>query len=908
MLRLTIKSLLARKLRLALTSIAIVLGVSFIVSSFVIADSLRSTFDNLAEDIQGNTDITVRTYQEFGNELSRPPVDESVLAIVQDVEGVRAASGGVSVPGVALIKDGEPIGDSMGPPVLGISYDDNPDTSTFVLQTGSAPVGPDQFAIDDKAADEDDLEVGQTYTISSPVTGNHDYELVGIYQFNEQDSDPLATLVAFETPVAQQFAGLEGRFTSISVRVDEGVDRATVLQRITEVLPAGVEAVDRTVTIEETQDDFGQISSIFGNVLLAFAIITLVVSAFLINNTFQIVIGQRVRELALVRAIGATGSQVSRSVLFESFLVGAFSTVLGIIVGVILSFGLRAMFSALGFALPSGDIELRPRTIIVAIVVGIGITMLASIAPARKARRVPPIAALRDDYQLSGTSLRRRILVGTIVTTLGAFFMGWGLFGDLETAPLLTTLAVGALLVFIGVNLLSPLVARPVSRLLGHPPTAVVLIIVGPLLMLAAFFGTLGLIAAAVTENPAFILLAILTALGGGLGWITLRTGLTGFDRVITRLGRENAARNPRRTASTASALMIGLALVSMAAVVADSLKTTFLDILGNAVEADYMIQSDTQGGPGAGGIPPTFAASLGEQPEIQSVVQYRFDTQAMRLQDKTKDLFGTQFDTFWTHLDIDVREGSLENLTDTDLLVYKDSAEDLGLRVGDQVEATFVDGQTETLTVAAVYGDASIVGNWVVDLELWRRHFASDQDAFVTAKLNEGVSAEDGQAAVDRVADQYPQIKAETKEEFEQSTEEQLNSFLAIISGFLIFALIIALLGIANTLALSVFERTRELGLLRAVGTTRHQTGSMIRWEAVIVAAFGALLGVLLGIVFGVAAANAVPESVIQTISIPWVQIVTFLVVATVFGVAAAFFPGRRAARLNVLDAIQHN
>jgi putative ABC transport system permease protein len=908
MWNLTIKSLLARKLRLALTSIAIVLGVSFIVASFVVADTLGTTFDELAEDIQGDTDITVRTYQEFGNEQSRPPLDESVLPIVQGADGVRAAAGQVGVQGVALIKDGKTVGEQMGPPVIGINYDQTDGVNTFVVKEGRPPEGPDEFALDDNAADEDDLKVGETYTISSPVIGNHDYTLVGIFQFNEEDTDPLATLVAFDTPTAQAFAGLEGKFSSTSVRIDDGADRAEVARSITDVLPAGLEAVDRTVTIEETQDDFGQITSIFGTILLAFAGITLVVSAFLINNTFQIVIGQRVRELALIRAIGATGGQVARSVLLESLLVGAFSTVAGIVVGVALSFGLRGLLGVLGFGIPTSGIELRPRTVIVAIVVGIGVTMLASLAPAIKAWRVPPIAAMRDGFQLSSRSLRRRIIVGTVVTAIGAFFMGWGLFGDLETVPLLTVLAVGALFVFIGVNLLSPLVARPVSRALGHRPTSVVLVIVGPLLMVTGVGLVFGTIALVIDQGPPAAFLILLAALVGGLGWLALRTGLNGFDRMISRLGRENAGRNPRRTASTASALMIGLALVSMAAVVADSLKTTFLDILGNAVAADYMIQSDTSGGPGTGGIPPTYATELREQPEIESVVEYRFDTQAMRIEDKTKDLFAMQFDTFWTHLDIDVRSGSVENLGPTDLLVYKDSASDLGLEVGDQLETTFIDGSTETLTVAAIYGDASIVGNWAIDLDLWRKHFANDQDAFVSAKLKEGVTAEQGQAAIDRVTDKYAQIDAQTKQEFEDSTEQQLNAFLAVISLFLLFALLIALLGIANTLALSVFERTRELGLLRAVGSSRDQVGGMIRWEAVIVAVFGALLGVALGIVFGVAASNAVPESVIQTISVPWLQIIGFLIIAAVFGTAAAFFPARRAARLNVLDAIQHN
>jgi len=254
------------------------------------------------------------------------------------------------------------------------------------------------------------------------------------------------------------------------------------------------------------------------------------------------------------------------------------------------------------------------------------------------------------------------------------------------------------------------------------------------------------------------------------------------------------------------------------------------------------------------------------------------------------------------------MQEGSLDDLGPTDILVYKDSADDLGLQIGDSIDVTFVDGQVETMNVAAIYDDASILGNWVIDIEPFERHFVTSSDMFVTAKLNEGVPLAEGQAVVDRVASGFPQIKAETKAEFEETTKQRLDSFLAVIYVFLLFALLIALLGIANTLALSVFERTRELGLLRAVGMTRRQVRRMVRWEAAIVAVFGALLGVILGIIFGVAAASAVPSSVIQTITIPWGQIIVFVIIAAVAGLLAAYFPARRAGKLNVLDAISHN
>lgn len=849
MLKLTIKSLFARKLRLALTSIAIVLGVSFIVSSFVIADSLRSTFDDLAEEIQGNLDLTVRTRQEFGTENDRPPVPDSLLEDVLAVDGVKNAIGNVTRSGVVPIKpDGEPI-ESFGPPLLGINFEEDPDLGQLIVIEGEAPVGPDEFAMDRFTVEEEDLEVGERYTVTSPVTGNREFTLVGVFQFGEDDTDPLAILSAFETSVAQEFFGLEGQFTNIAVKVDDA-DRADVAARIKEIVPESTEVVDAAVTLDETQDDFGQISGTFGNVLLAFAIITLVVSAFLINNTFQIVIGQRVRELALLRALGATGKQVSRSVLFESLLVGAVSTVIGIGVGVLLSFGLRAFFSALGFGLPDGPLIIAPRTVIVAIVVGVGVTLVASLAPARKTKRVPPIAALRDDYQLAGTSLTRRLVIGVVVTIVGALLMTWGLFGDLETAPLLFAISAGALAVFIGVNLLSPLVARPVARALGLP--------------IKRAYGTTG------------------------------------------RLSQENAARNPRRTASTASALMIGLALVSMAAVVGDSLKTTFLDILGNAVTADYLVQPESNDG--SGGIPPTFSEELAALPEIDTVVPYRFAFDSIRIDGSTKDLQATVFSEFASHIDIDLREGSLDDLTASDILLYKDSAEDLGVEVGDELTIEFVDLQQETFNVAAIYGDASIMGNYLVDLETWRNHFSNDTDGFVTATIAEGVDPVVADAAVRELGEKYPQINPQTKAEFEADLQSQLDSFLAVIQGFLAFALLIALLGIANTLALSVFERTRELGLLRAVGMTRRQIRRMVRWEAAIVAVFGGLLGVVLGILFGLAAATAMPESIINTISIPWTMIVIYVIVAGLAGLLAAFFPARRAGKLNVLDAISHN
>jgi putative ABC transport system permease protein len=852
MFKFAIKSLFARKLRLLLTSIAIILGVSFVVSSFVIADSLRSTFDTLVEDIQGNTDLTVRTKQDFGADQDRPPVDAAILSQIQAVDGVRAAEGNLSAEGITPIKpDGKPL-NSVGPPLLGGNYGTDQKLNQLIQIEGRLPTGPTEFDMDVDTARDHDFVVGQTYSVSSPVKGNRQFTLVGLVAFNSEDNDLVgAVLTIYDTPTAQDFFGREGKFDSISISLEDGAQASTVMSRITDVLPANDEVIDRATSVSEAKDDFGQIADIFGNVLLAFALITVVVSAFIINNTFQIVIGQRIRELALLRALGATGKQVSRSVLVEAVAIGTFATIVGLGVGVLFSLLLRGVFDAIGFSLPSGPLELRPRTIIAAIVIGLGVTVLSSLAPARKARRVPPIAALREDFQLARTGLRKRLIVGGIVTVIGVLLMANGLFVDHDTAPLLLNLAAGALFVFVGVNLLSPIVARPVAKALGTPIQGV--------------YGTTG------------------------------------------RLARENAARNPRRTSSTAAALMIGLALVTMAAVVGDSLKKSFLETLDSAVEADFFIQprSNTNG---TAGITPAYSQELAAQPEIDSVEPYRFATSGIKILGDTKDVNGTDFALLPRHIDIDLLSGDVADAAPNSILVHKDSAKDLGLKVGDTLDVTFVDQQTETLTVAAIYGDSSILGNWVIDLDTWQKHFSRDQDQFVTAKTKDGVTEAQAEAAVDRVTANYPQVKAETRAEFKQSQQQQLDAFLAVIQGFVGFALFIALMGIANTLALSVFERTRELGLLRAVGMSRRQMRRMVRWEAAIVAVFGAILGVALGILFGIAAASAVPNSIIKSISIPVGSIVVYIVLAALAGLLAAFFPARRAGKLNVLDAIATN
>jgi len=407
--------------------------------------------------------------------------------------------------------------------------------------------------------------------------------------------------------------------------------------------------------------------------------------------------------------------------------------------------------------------------------------------------------------------------------------------------------------------------------------------------------------------TPAAILLSVLVApILVGLAWLSFDGG-RGSRGLTGRLARENAARNPRRTASTAAALMIGLALVSMSAVVGESLKKSFVSTLDNAVQADWFIRNESGFDPTAA-LPPEYTAELRTLPEVDSVVTYRFAFNGIRVAGDQKDVNATDYPLLSRHIDIDVIEGGTDNAPDNALLVHEDSAKDNKLAIGSAVEVSFPDGSAETLTVAAIYKDATILGNWVISNTTWNKHYPRQQDQFITLRLKDSVDPAVAKTAIEEVGKDYPQAKAEDRVQFKKTQQQQVDFVLNFINIFLLLSVIIAFVGIVNTMSLSVFERTRELGLLRAVGTTRPQLGHMIKWEAAIVALLGGLLGIVLGILFGLAAVAAVPDSFIKSTSIPVAQLLTYIVFAGLAGLVAAWFPARRAAKLNVLDAISYS
>ena len=859
MFKLALRSLIDKKLRFSLTTLVVVIGVMFVVGSFTLTDSLRSTFAGLAADIAEGTDLTVRADQDFGSDFDRATVPEPVAAQIAAVDGVDGVRPEVAALNVFIVDgDGEPIR-PPGPPALGFSF--NP--GTFFVAQGRAPAAPGEFATDTATSATGGLVVGETYEINGPVSAEQ-FELVGVFNFGAPDSHTGLgqTMAAFELEEAQRFLGVEDGYQAVGVLVSPGAEVSGVQARLEAELGGDYRVITAAVEAAEQEEDFNEVVDIFNTVLLVFAFIAVFVSAFIINNTFQIIIGQRMREIGLWRAIGATPRQVSRSVITESAIVGVVSTVVGIGLGLVLALVLRAILELIGFPLPPGPLTLRPRTVLLAMAVGLGVTMISSIAPALRARKISPVAALAQDFQLGAAGLRRRLVAGGTVGGVGAAALAAGMTAGLATAPTFALLGAGAVLAFVGMNIVSPAFAGPAASLLGRPVQALL--------------------------------------------------GVPG------RLGRDNAVRNPRRTASTAGALMIGLALMGLAAVVGESLKKTFVNIIDNAVEADYFIQSaDTGFGP-----PPGFPARVADEvealDEIESVVRIQWAFGGLSVGGETRDIVATDMGRAESHFDARVSSGRLAGGDPlTSLALHSDSAASLGVAVGDTVEATFPDNRTETLTLVAVFEDAAIFGNWLIDGALWDRHFNRDDLAFASARTarppggasptEQAAWADRSREAVERVLERYPTVKVEDQAEFRRTQESQITSFIRVIQTLIGLSFFIALIGIINTLSLSVFERTREIGLLRAVGMARRQLRRSIYWEALIVAVFGGIFGIAVGTVFGVATTLALPESFVQTVAVPWLDLSMFVVISAVAGLLAAILPAARAGRMNILDAIAH-
>jgi putative ABC transport system permease protein len=839
------KSLRARIGRSIFTGLAIMAGVAFVAGSFVLADSMTKTFDQLIDGLVGEIDLEVRAELTVDDlDAVRDPLPIELVDEVAAVPGVGVAEGAYTRFAQMIDPDGDLV-TTQGAPTLGVSWNPDSRLSGVVLKDGVAPRDLDEVAIDKATADRVGFRVGDPIRVVLS-DGQHDFTIVGLVGLGESDGFVGATTVVWDPISAAYWLDDEGTVDTIDIKLADGADGAEVQAALERILPERTEVVTGDDLAEETKDQVGQIISIFGTGLLVFALITALVAAFVINNIYNISISQRLRELALLRAVGANGGQVRRLVLLEALIVSAVATVAGMFGGLVVAKGLIAAFNAAGGGFPSTSLVFQPRTALVAAIVGVGVSVVSVLLPALRASRIPPVAAMRPEVGFGALSVSRRLIRGFVLGGVGLALFLFGLFVRPGTGGqwgLLT--GAGAVSTIFGVTVLSSVVARPMSRTIGAP--------------VARLLGTAG------------------------------------------RFARDNAARVPRRTARTASALMIGVTLITGAAVFTSSLRDSFGRILEETTSFDYIVLDDQSFQP----LTPEIAERLAALDELDAVSPFR----------NIRGNVGTGTATF-TAVDptaierlanLQVSGGGFDQVTDDDgVMVFRDAATDQGVAVGDRVDVVWQNGNESTLTVAGIFDDNSLGANWFISIGLLEQvSTQTPSDQFVVAQRADGVDPGDARAAIDAALAEFPQATVQSNSEFVEEQKSQIDTLLFLVTLLLTVAIAFSFLGIAITLALSVFERTREIGLLRAVGMSRRMLRRSVRGEAVIVTLFGVLIGIGLGMVFGLSFSYAVPDNVINGITIPFGTLLFVLLFAVVAAVLAATYPAFKASRMNVLDAI---
>jgi putative ABC transport system permease protein len=858
MFKIVFQSLLARKRRLVTTALAVTLGVAFTAGTLVLTDTLTSIINDQLAGVYKGTDAVVRAKAVFNgpNNIGevRPMIDASLAPALSHVPGVAAAEGVVLGYARLIGKDGTPVGNpSSGTATLGANWGTVPALNPFHLVAGHAPQAPDQVVIDKHSATVGHLAVGDSTTVLANGPPQR-VRIAGIAGFGTADTLAGTSVVQFTTPAAQRLVAVPGKFTSISFVAAPGVSQQQLVANLQRVLPPGTEAVTGAAAIKETQDTVQKNLSVFSKFFLIFAVVALLVGAFIILNTFAITVAQRTRENGLFRALGASRRQVLGSVLIEAAAVGVIAAVIGLAAGVLVAAGLKALVGAIGFGLPGGSLVLTARTVILSLVVGIGVTLVAAISPARKAAKVPPVAAMQEATAGStGYGSRQRIVVGITILAAGVAALFTGLFGHPPNAFLIV--GAGVLLVFLGVTTLGRTIALPLSRAIGSPLPRI--------------------------------------------------KGVTGT------LARENTMRNPKRTAASASALMIGVGLIAFITIFASSAKASINASIDRSFAGDFVINSGA--GATGGGVDPALAQRLNTLPQVAAATGERLGS--MVILGQPSIIAAVDPRTAGQIFNVSPLQGSIGALGADGIAVYSGDAAKHHLTLGSPVSVVFRDTGPKTLRVALIYGDNQAAPSafpgqktsYFLGTPAYDANFAAPRyDTQVFVKKAPGVTTAAALAAVKKLSAQYA-VGATVQDQaaYKADQTKPINQVLAIVYVLLALAILIALLGIGNTLALSIFERTRELGVMRAVGMTRRQLRSTIRWESVIIALQGTVLGLLVGIFFGWALVRAQKSQGFTVFSLPYQTLVIMIVLAGLAGVAAAILPSRRAAKLNILQAI---
>ena len=847
----TFKGLLAHKTRFVSTFLAVFLGVAFLAGTLVLTDTIQTSFNDLFGDVFRGTDAYVRSTEKVNGDRGgdvRKRLDDSLVQKVKAVAGVADAVATIQADNTQVVgSDGKAVGNpGRGAPTFGASWSDNPKLNPFNIAEGRPPTSDDEVVIDKSSASKGHLKVGDTISMVLPTaTAPKQFHLVGIAKFGTADSPLGASYSLFTLNEAERDLTQPGKIDAIRVQAAPGVSQTEVASRIQAVLPPQTEALTGAQITKEQQDQIAQNISFISIFFTAFAVVAVVVGGFVIYNTFSIIVAQRAREMALLRSIGAARRQVLTSVIAEATAVGVFASALGVLGGIGVGALLKALFSALGFDLPATGLVVSPSTIVIGMAVGTVVTLVAAIFPAVKASRVPPIAALRDVAVERTAASRARVIAGGVITGLGVLNIINGVLGSGSGGAV----GLGVVGVLAGTVILGPVVARPISAVIGFPVPAM--------------------------------------------------KGVTGS------IARENVMRNPRRTAATANALLIGVGIVSLITVLYGSLRTSIDNQIGQAFTGDVTI---TSGSFDRGGVSPTLSASLNQLPEVQAAAAMRFGIAGK--DDNSTNITAIDPATFTKVVDLQVTSGDLSTLgtdgvavLDTTTIKYG-AGQKRNARVGDPLDLTFPETGHQKFVIKALFHRSTVTSGTLMSTQALEANSPNSLDAFVFVKFKSGVPFEQGRAAVEAAAKPYPTAKVQDIHELKQTFESRIATLFGLILIMLALAIVIALLGIANTLRLSVYERTRELGLLRAVGMTRAQIRSSVRWESAIISLFGTIGGLGLGFFFGWAVVTGLGGSDIQ-FAPPVPLLVVILVVGAIAGVVAAIRPARKAAKLDLLQAI---
>jgi putative ABC transport system permease protein len=839
--RVALRGLAAHKTRLITTLVAVALGVAFVGGVLTLTDTMDRTVQDLVADVYEDTDAVVRSTRTVGggleSEEQRATVDAALLGQVEELDSVASAAGNVEGYARIIAPDGDPVGNpSFGPPTMGGNWVEDGALNPFDLRDGRAPEAADEIVMDAASAESAEVGVGDTVDVQT-ARSTESFEVVGIVGFGNVDSPGGANWVMFTTERAQELLAEPGRFNSIAAVAADGVSEGELAGDMSAALDGteDVEVLTGTEITEATKSDVESTLSFVTNFFLVFAIVAVLVGSFVIYNSFAIVVAQRTREMALLRAIGASRRQVRRAVLVEAVVVGLVGSLAGYLLGLGIAQVLRGVMGI------EGSLAILPASFAVAVAVGLVVTVASSIIPARRASKVPPVAAMREvSVDSSGRSLIRFAL-GMALLALG---VGGVAVGGIEAEALTVGLGAGAAV--LGLIVAGPGLARPVSAVLGWP--------------------------------------------------VSRARGVTGS------LARENAGRNPRRSASTAQALMIGVAIVGFFMVLNASFRASIDKVLDESFTGDLIVDSGTDG---LVGLPHQVALDIAELDEVESVAPLRFG-QADVAGDE-EQITATSRDAF-AMFEWELVDGT-DALGPGEVVLLRETAEDDGLAVGDRIPVTWLETGPAELTVAGIY-DAppqAQFGSYIVGIDEMAANTLDTGDTEVMVGLADGVSIDQARPGVEAVTDAYPTAEVQDEDEFKDAIGGQLDQMLLLVMGLLVLAILIAFLGIGNTIALSVLERTRELGLLRAVGMSRRQLRSMVRWESGIIALLGTTLGLTIGLLGGWGMVRAFESEGIEVFQIPVGTLAVVSAAAALAGMAAAVLPAWRASRLDILRAIEH-